>query len=73
MKLIPELIPDWKDAWKFWSVRAVAVLAAWNMMPASMQNYIPEPLHAAVSAVLFLSVIYLRIVPQPKLEKKHEN
>ena len=42
MKL-PSLIPEWRDAWRFASVRAAAVLAALSLIQADVLPYM-QPL-----------------------------
>lgn len=41
-----KLIPDWKDAWKWFSVQALAVLVAlplvWASLPADLKAFVPD-------------------------------
>jgi hypothetical protein len=45
-KLKARIIPDWKQAWKFVSVRswvvALALIAAWVLIPESLRSYAPK-------------------------------
>lgn len=52
-----------------------AILAIWNLMPASVSSRVPPAFVSAVGAVLFalaLLTIVLRLIPQPKLTAKIE-
>lgn len=68
-----KLIPNWRQAWRWYSVNcsmlSVAVLAAWAALPEAMQNSF-SPLELKASAiVLTLLGIGGRFVDQQKAEK----
>lgn len=67
------LIPEWKDVWKFYSSWAVLALTAWNMIPIVLVELIPVHVNLAVSAVLMGLYLLARIVNQPTVSKGSDN
>jgi len=80
------LIDDWRDAYKFWSVRVGAIGAVlmgtvaawpdgaiilWNYMPIQVQTLLPERLLPIAGVALYVLVILSRVVKQAKLEKNN--
>jgi len=70
-----ELIDDWRDAWRFWSVRlmaAAAFIASWpesflylyNLVPGDLQPLLPA--RTTVVALCLLLAFVARIVKQKK-------
>ena len=66
----PSLVPYWRRAWRFYSVRAAAALAIWNMLPRVLAEFIPDPLHIGISALLFGSVVLGAVVRQPDVDNQ---
>ena len=81
----PELIEDWRNFWRFWSVRlgivgsavtAVLIafpdvaLSAWVMMPADLKSAIPERYTPLIGVVIFVASLIARVIKQTKLELK---
>ena len=77
------LIPDWRDAWRLWSARLSALgtllygaalawpdgaLMLWNMMPAEVRAFVPEPIGTVVAFLLFAAVLVARLIPQKTKE-----
>lgn len=67
MKLLPTPIPDWRSAWRFWSVRVAAAAVAWAAVPLETQAKIlgalgVEP--SRVPAIIGLLVIVTRLIAQ---------
>lgn len=74
-----KLIPDWRSAWKYLSVKASiiwsAVLGAWVLMPQSSQevllNLLPWSLGGKgpelIVLIGFVSVLLARLKAQPAL------
>jgi hypothetical protein len=71
--------PDWRHAWRWWSVRVSALgsilmaaaiaapdqlLLLWNMLPLELRARMPEHVGLLISLGLFLLVIVVRMVPQ---------
>jgi hypothetical protein len=60
------LIDDWRQAWRFWSVRlsafGAALSAAWVSMPADMRDGFPGA--QWIGLMLFISVLLARLVVQ---------
>jgi hypothetical protein len=64
----PTLIPEWRTAWKFWSVQAMAALAglplAYMALPADWQAAIPDSWKAGAVGVVLLAGIVGRVIDQ---------
>lgn len=75
-----KLIDDWRDAWRLWSVRLVAVgallqalamaspdtlLVAWNALPSDLRIVLPEGAEGYISLGLYLAAIVARVLKQP--------
>ena len=80
-----ELIEDWHNFWRFWSVRlgvigsaitAVLIafpdvaLSAWAMMPADLKSAIPERYMPLIGVVIFVASLIARAIKQTKLQPK---
>lgn len=68
----PRLIPQWKRAWRMFSVQASAVIVAWVALPGEQQAALvgwlgiaPE----AVPGILAALAILGRLVDQPKVRE----
>lgn len=52
------LIPDWRQAHRMVSVQAwglaLAIIAAWGILPDSLREYLPHMMGSAVSVAVFL-------------------
>jgi hypothetical protein len=81
------LIPDWRLAWKFWSVQLAALgtivtgilisfpdaaLAAWALLPADMKAFLPKEKMPIVGVAIFALSIVARMVNQAKLQRQIE-
>lgn len=86
-KLKLELIEDWRNFWRFWSVRlgvigsaitAVLIafpdvaLSAWAMMPADLKSAIPERYMPLIGVAIFVASLIARAIKQTKLEPKED-
>jgi hypothetical protein len=84
-KIKLELIEDWRNYWRFWSVRLGIVgsaitgvliafpdvaLSAWAMMPADLKAAIPERYMPLIGVVIFVASLVARAIKQTKLEPK---
>ena len=84
-KIKLELIEDWRNFWRFWSVRlgivgsavtAVLIafpdvaLSAWAMMPGDLKAAIPERYMPLIGVVIFVASLIARAIKQTKLEPK---
>lgn len=78
----PELIPDWKKAWRFWSMRLAALgtaitsllilwpdaaLQAWNLLPQDLKSVLPERMVPIIGVGIFILSMVARVINQPKL------
>ena len=56
-----KLVPDAKQAWKWFSVQAAAIAAAlplaWPQLPSDFQNAIPGGLITAMSVVSLIAIV----------------
>ena len=86
-KIKIELIEDWRNFWRFWSVRLGIVgsaitgvliafpdvaLSAWAMMPADLKSVIPERYMPLIGVGIFVASLIARAIKQTKLEPKEE-
>ena len=84
-KIKLELIEDWRNFWRFWSVRLGIIgsaitgvliafpdvaLSAWAMMPADLKAAIPERYMPLIGVVVFVASLIARAIKQTKLEPK---
>lgn len=64
------LVQEWKTAWRWFSVQAMAATAAvqmvWAGLPDDLKQHLPERLVAALSLGLLLVGIAGRLVRQEK-------
>ena len=67
-----QLIPNWRAAWRMFSVQAqalaLAVLGAWQAMPDELRSAVPLWAVITVAMVLLVAGIVGRLVAQPKLQ-----
>ena len=65
-----KLIPDWRQAWKWFSVQAFAIIIAlpmiWTAMPADVKSYLPDDWKPWIMVALAAAGIIGRIVDQNK-------
>lgn len=84
-KLKLELIEDWRNFWRFWSVRLGVIgsaltgwlvafpdqaLQAWALLPADLKAYLPERYMPLVGVAIFVLSLIARAIKQTKLEPK---
>jgi hypothetical protein len=65
-----KLIPDWRQAWKWFSVQAFAIIIAlpviWMALPADVKAYLPDSWKPWIMVALAAAGILGRIVDQNK-------
>ena len=65
-----KLVDDWRRAWRYYSVQAMAALAglpiAYMALPADWQAAIPDSWKMAAVGVVLVAGIVGRIVKQPE-------
>lgn len=64
------LIPQWQQLWKLYSVQLSAILVALNLAATywpAFQGVLPDGVFTAVNSFLGLAVIVSRIIKQPAL------
>ncbi len=65
-----KLIPNWKRAWRMFSVQSMALAAAitgaWPAVPDDLKALLPPHLAHWVAVVLLVAGIAGRLVDQPK-------
>lgn len=82
-KLKLELIEDWRNFWRFWSVRLGVIgsaltafliafpdhaLYVWAMLPADLKAYLPERYMPLVGVAIFVLSLIARVIKQSKLQ-----
>lgn len=67
----PRLIPNWRSAWRMFSVQAqalaLAILGAWQVMPEDLKAAIPPGAVFWCAMALMAAGIVGRLVDQPKV------
>ena len=87
-KIKLELIEDWRNFRRFWSVRLGIVgsaitgvliafpdvaLSAWAMMPADLKSAIPERYMPLIGVGIFVASLIARAIKQSKIERNLKN
>lgn len=83
MKLLkPQLVPNWKSIWRFWSMRLVAAgtaitsillvssdaaLFVWNQLPADLKEKLPPEQVAFLGVAITALSFVARVLKQPNL------
>lgn len=66
----PKLIPNWRRAWRMFSVQAqagaVAILGAWQALPEKWQDMIPIWVVLLLACIVLVLGIVGRLIDQPK-------
>lgn len=62
------LVPDWRSAWRWFSVQALALLAVlplvWMSLPPDIKAYIPSEYGLYIAAVVAIGGIAGRLIDQ---------
>lgn len=63
-----KLIPDWKDAWRWFSVQALIILAAlpvvWSAIPSDAKGFLPDGWEPWVLFGLAIAGLIGRVIDQ---------
>jgi|JI6StandDraft_1071083.scaffolds.fasta_scaffold50933_2 hypothetical protein len=66
---MPKLIPNWRQAWRMFSVQAqassVAILGAWQALPDDLRAKVPESVVLGIVGALLVFGIVGRLIDQP--------
>lgn len=66
---MPKLIPNWRQAWRMFSVQAqassVAILGAWQALPDDLRAKVPESVVLGIVGALLVFGIVGRLIVQP--------
>lgn len=77
-----KLIPDWRAAWRFWSVQLGligtalagifiafpdAALYAWALLPQDLKSFVPARFMPLIGVAVFVTSLIARIVKQKNL------
>lgn len=61
-------VPDWREAWKWWSVQIPTLLAAlgpaWLMLPQELKDQIPVDWLPYISPVVLIGIVVARVIDQ---------
>lgn len=67
-----KLVDNWKDAWKWFSVQALAVIVAlpfvWASLPADIKGFLPDGAEPWVLVVIAVAGVLGRVIDQSKVE-----
>jgi hypothetical protein len=67
-----KLVDNWKRAWSWFSVHALAILAAlpfvWPQIPIEVQAWIPEAWRPWIVAAIAIGGVAGRLIPQSKAD-----
>ncbi len=81
----PELIENWRECWRFWSVRLSVVGAAimgvftawpdsalylWGAMPEEVRAFIPQRFVSAIALFVFAMSTVSRIIKQGRKNER---
>lgn len=65
-----KLVEDWKQAWKWFSVQALAALVilptVWAALPADAKSFLPDGAEPWILAALALAGVIGRLIDQNK-------
>ena len=68
----PHLVPNWRAAWKWFSVQAMilstAILSTWALLPADLKAKLPEDIGLVAAIVALSAGMVGRLVDQSKPE-----
>lgn len=82
------LIPEWKSAYKMWSVRLGVLgssivgfvtvfpdqaIQAWNVIPPELKTFIPAQYLPMIGVAIYGASLIARVIHQPSLTKDKEN
>jgi hypothetical protein len=63
-----KLVPDWRDAWRWFSVQALAVIIAlpvvWVALPADAKSFLPDSLEPWILMLIAVGGLVGRLVDQ---------
>jgi len=63
-----KLIPDWKKAWRWFSVQALIAIAAlpvvWSMLPSDVKGFLPDGWEPWILVGLALAGLIGRVIDQ---------
>lgn len=64
------LVPDWHEAWRWFSVQALAAIIAlpivWVALPADAKGWVPDSWHTPILILLAAAGLVGRLVDQNK-------
>jgi ABC-type uncharacterized transport system permease subunit len=64
------LVPDWREAWSWFSVQSLAILAAlpivWGMLPADLKAWVPAGWEPYILLAVALGGLAGRLIDQNK-------
>lgn len=65
-----KLIPNWRRAWRMFSVQAqaaaIAAIAGWQALPDDLRALVPQGLAISLAVALLVLGIIGRLIDQPK-------
>lgn len=68
------LIPNWRRAWRMFSVQAqaaaIAAIAGWQALPDDLRAMVPQSVAVGMAIALLVLGIVGRLIDQPKTRDK---
>lgn len=65
-----KLIPNWKKAWRFFSIQAQALalagVGAWQVLPDDLRAAVPVPVALGLAMAVLVLGIVGRLIAQPE-------
>lgn len=69
----PQLVSDWRDCWRWFSIQAMAAAlalqSAWMALPDDLRGTLPEPWTQIFTIALLVLGVAGRLVDQPTTER----
>jgi hypothetical protein len=68
----PRLIPNWRRAWRMFSMQAMgwgaAMLTGWPLIPDDLRATVDPALYMRIAAALLVAGMFGRLIHQPKAD-----
>jgi hypothetical protein len=60
-----QLVENWRQAWKWFSVQAITAALVWEMLPLETRALLPDSIEPHVSAAFLVIAALGRVIDQP--------
>jgi hypothetical protein len=62
-----QLIENWQQAWKWFSVQAITAALVWEMLPQETRALLPDVIEPHVSSIFLVVAAIGRVIDQQKV------